>query len=77
MLVITRKTGEQICLGDDVTITVLDVTGSTVRLGIEAPSEIPIFRGEIWADVKAENRAAADASIKDLPSSENRANPSS
>jgi carbon storage regulator len=77
MLVITRKTGEQICLGDDVTITVLDVTGSTVRLGIEAPSEIPIFRGEIWADVKAENRAAADASIKDLPSAEKRANPGS
>jgi carbon storage regulator len=75
MLVITRKSGEQICLGDDVTITVLDVTGSTVRLGIEAPAEIPIYRGEIWLDVKAENRAAADASIKDLPSIKNRAKP--
>jgi carbon storage regulator len=75
MLVITRKSGEQICLGDDVTITVLDVTGSTVRLGIEAPAEIPIYRGEIWLDVKAENRAAADASIKDLPSIQNRTKP--
>lgn len=77
MLVVTRKSGEQICLGDDVTITVLDVTGSTVRLGIEAPAEIPVYRGEIWAGVKAENRAAADASIKDLPSIKNRTNPGS
>jgi carbon storage regulator len=67
MLVITRKPGERICLGDDVTITVLEVVGSTVRLGIEAPSEIPVYRHEIWAAVKAENQAAANASIKDLP----------
>ncbi len=75
MLVITRKSGEQICLGDDVTITVLDVTGSTVRLGIEAPAEIPIFRGEIWADVKAENRAAANASVDAIPPVKNRTDP--
>jgi carbon storage regulator len=67
MLVITRKPGERICLGDDVTITVLEVVGSTVRLGIEAPAEIPVYRHEIWAAVKAENRAAAEASILDLP----------
>jgi carbon storage regulator len=67
MLVITRKPGERICLGDDVTITVLEVVGSTVRLGIEAPAEIPVYRHEIWAAVKAENQAAAKASIKDLP----------
>ncbi len=68
MLVITRKAGERICLGDDVTITVLEIAGSTVRLGIDAPAEIPVFRHEIWAAVKEENRAAAQASIKDLPS---------
>jgi len=67
MLVITRKPGERICLGDDVTITVLEVVGSTVRLGIEAPAEIPVYRHEIWEAVKEENRAAANASIKDLP----------
>ena len=72
MLVITRKSGERICLGDDVTITVLEIVGSTVRLGIEAPSEIPVYRHEIWAAVKEENRAAADASIKNLPSIRNR-----
>ncbi len=68
MLVITRKSGERICLGDDVTITVLEIAGSTVRLGIDAPAEIPVYRHEIWAAVKEENRAAAAASIKDLPS---------
>ena len=68
MLVITRKAGEQICLGDDVTITVMEISGSTVRIGIDAPAEIPIYRHEIWAAVKAENRAAAQTSIKDLPS---------
>ena len=72
MLVITRKSGERICLGDDVTITVLEIVGSTVRLGIEAPSEIPVYRHEIWAAVKEENRAASNASIKDLPSIRNR-----
>lgn len=67
MLVITRKSGEQICLGDDVTVTVLEIVGSTVRLGIDAPAEIPVYRHEIWEAVKEENRAAANASIKDLP----------
>ena len=69
MLVITRKSGERICLGDDVTVTVLEIAGSTDRLGIDAPAEIPVYRHEIWAAVKEENRAAAEVSIKDLPSS--------
>jgi carbon storage regulator len=68
MLVITRKTGERICLGDDVTITVLDVAGSSVRIGIEAPSDLRVYRYEIWLAVQEENRAAAEASVDDLPS---------
>jgi carbon storage regulator len=68
MLVITRRTGEQICLGDDVTITVLDISGSTVRLGIEAPADVPVYRHEIWLAVKQENQAAATAGITRLPS---------
>jgi len=69
MLVITRKTGERICLGDDVTITVLDVAGSSVRIGIEAPRDLRVYRYEIWLAVQEENRAAAEASVDDLPSS--------
>lgn len=69
MLVITRRSGERVCLGDDVTVTVLEISGSTVRLGIEAPAEVPIYRHEIWLAVKAENEAAATAGVTRLPSS--------
>jgi carbon storage regulator len=72
MLVITRKPGERICLGDDITLTVLEVVGSTVRLGIEAPAEVPVYRHEIWEAVKEENRAAADTSVKNLSSAKHR-----
>jgi carbon storage regulator len=68
MLVITRKSGERICLGDEITITVMEISGSTVRLGIEAPAEVPVYRAEIWAAVKEENRAAAQAGKRPLPS---------
>ena len=69
MLVITRKSGERICLGDDITITVMEISGSTVRIGIEAPRALPVFRAEIYAAVKEENRAAAQAASKqNLPS---------
>jgi carbon storage regulator len=68
MLVITRRPNEKICLGDDITITVLDVVGSTVRLGIQAPAEVPIYRHEIWVAIKNENQAAAQASPASLPS---------
>jgi carbon storage regulator len=68
MLVITRKSGERVCLGDDVTVTVLDISGTSVRLGIEAPSDVRVYRYEIWVQVQEENRAAAQSSIDDLPS---------
>jgi carbon storage regulator len=51
---------------------VLDIVGSNVRLGIEAPPEIRIFRQEIWLEIQAENRAASESSIGDLPSSNPR-----
>jgi carbon storage regulator len=67
-LIITRKAGERICVGDDVVITVMEISGSSVRLGVEAPREIPVYRAEIYAAVKEENRAAAQASKQTLPS---------
>ncbi|HEX2376846.1 MAG TPA: carbon storage regulator CsrA [Gaiellales bacterium] len=68
MLVITRRSGERVVLGDDITITVLEISGSTVRLGIDAPTEVPVYRHEIWLAVKAENQAAANAEVTTLPS---------
>lgn len=70
MLVIARKPGERVCLGDDITITVLEINGSSVRLGIDAPAEVQIYRHEIWLAIKAENEAAANASVRDLPGTE-------
>jgi carbon storage regulator len=72
MLVISRKPGERICLGDEITITVMEVSGSTVRIGIEAPPEVPIYRHEIWAAIKEENVAAAQADVERLPAPEER-----
>ena len=67
MLVITRRSGERICLGDQITVTVLEVSGSSVRLGIDAPSEVRVYRHEIWLAIKEENAAAAMASVSSVP----------
>ena len=67
MLVITRRSGEQVVLGDDITITVLEISGSTVRLGIDAPTEVPVYRHEIWLAIKEENAAAALAPASSVP----------
>ncbi|HEV7173840.1 MAG TPA: carbon storage regulator CsrA [Solirubrobacteraceae bacterium] len=67
MLRITRKTGERIMLGDDVVVEVLEVRGQTVRLGIDAPQSLVIYREEIWLEVKRENEAAALAASAPLP----------
>ena len=53
--------GEKIMLGDDVTVEVIEVSGSSVRIGIAAPRSLPVYREEIWAQVKEENAAAAEA----------------
>jgi carbon storage regulator len=67
MLILTRRAGERVVIGDDVLVTVMEVSGQTVRLGIAAPHGLPIYREEIWLAVKEENRAAADAAADALP----------
>lgn len=67
MLNITRRRGERVVLGDDVFISVLEVSGQTVRLGIEAPRSVRVYREEIWLEVKRENEAAARAAGAELP----------
>ena len=59
MLIITRKPGEKIMLGDDVIVEVIEVSGSSVRIGIAAPRSLPVYREEIWTAVKEENAASA------------------
>jgi carbon storage regulator len=68
MLRISRRAGERIMLGENTVIEVLEVRGQTVRLGIDAPRSVPIYREEIWLEVKQENQAAAEAAATgDLP----------
>jgi carbon storage regulator len=67
MLIITRRPGEKIMIGDDVVVEVIEVNGSSVRIGIAAPKSIPVYREEIWDAVRAENRAAAESQVDLLP----------
>lgn len=59
MLVLARKLGEKIRIGDDVWITVVDIDGGKVRLGVEAPKSVPIYRQELLPRIAAEQAAAA------------------
>jgi carbon storage regulator len=68
MLVLSRQKDETIMIGDDVEITVVDIRGDKVRLGIKAPPHIPVHRKEVYEAIKRENRAAAQVSPDDLKS---------
>jgi len=68
VLIITRKPGEKIMLGDDVVVHVMEIVGNSVRVGIQAPRSLPVYREEIWDAVRAENRAAAESAPDALPS---------
>ena len=59
MLVLTRKIGESLAINENVRITVLEVKGKTVRLGIEAPDDIKVYRQEVLVKILEENRQAA------------------
>ncbi|MCH8848260.1 MAG: carbon storage regulator CsrA [Chloroflexi bacterium] len=66
MLVLTRKAGESIVIGNQIRITVLELQGRQIRLGIEAPSEIPVHRGEVFERIREENEKAAKAGADEL-----------
>ena len=68
MLVLTRRANEAILLGDDIRITVLEVEGERVKIGIEAPQSLKILRSELLAEVRAFNREANQASLAFLQS---------
>lgn len=59
MLVLSRRLNESIQIGEDIEVTVIDVRGDVVRLGIEAPQKTQIWRKELWDAIVAENRKAA------------------
>ena len=59
MLALSRKQGESIMIGSDIELTVLEVKGDQIKIGINAPKSIPVYRKEIYAQIQEENRATA------------------
>ncbi len=64
MLVLTRKKGQSIMIGDDVEISVVEVNGDAVRIGIRAPKDVSIYRREIYEAIQEENIRAARAAAE-------------
>jgi carbon storage regulator len=66
VLVLSRRKDETIVIGDDVRVTIVDIRGDTVRLGITAPKSIPVYRQEIYEAIQRENIEAAQAKAEGL-----------
>ena len=66
MLILTRKLGESITIGDNIKVTVLGIYGRQVRLGIDAPLKVVVHREEVYVRIQNENRKASQAGKKDL-----------
>lgn len=66
MLILSRKTNESIMIGDQIEISVVDIKGDQVKLGIQAPRSVKVYRQEVYRAIQMENRAAAQAGT-DLP----------
>jgi carbon storage regulator len=62
VLVLTRRPGESIMIGDDIVVTVLDVRGDVVRVGIKAPRSVQVHREEVYLELQRANREAASPS---------------
>jgi carbon storage regulator len=75
MLVLTRKSNQSIMIGDEIEVSVLSIMGEKVRIGIQAPRDIPVFRKEVYLEIQQENiaagasaRAEVDDALKRLSS---------
>lgn len=66
MLALTRRIGDKIMIGENIVITVAEIKGDSVRLGIQAPKEIKIYRGELYEAIEAANKQAAAPSQQSL-----------
>jgi carbon storage regulator len=73
MLVLSRQRDESIMIGDKVVITIVDIRGDKVRLGIEAPQEVPVHRQEVYEAIKREGRKSTSGCKRD-PVASNREN---
>ncbi len=68
MLILSRKINESIIIGDDIELSIVDVKGDQVKIGIVAPKNVKVFRKEVYQAIQDENRAAAMSSADIIPS---------
>jgi len=61
MLILSRKTNEKIMIGDEISISIIEIRGDQVRIGVDAPKSVKVFRQEVYDAIRAENRAAAES----------------
>jgi len=67
MLILSRKVDERVILGDDIKISIIEIRGDQVRIGIDAPKKVKVFREEVYMAIKAENKEALN-SVPKIPS---------
>ncbi|NQU42034.1 carbon storage regulator CsrA [bacterium] len=65
MLILTRKSGESIRIGDDISVSVIEIRGNQVRLGISAPRSVTVHRQEVYEQIQEQNLEAAQVSLSD------------
>lgn len=65
MLALSRKANESIIIGNDIEITILEVKGEQVKIGIKAPKSVPVYREEVYTQIKEENKEAATDAMAD------------
>ena len=61
MLILSRKINEKVMIGDEITVSIIEVRGDQVRIGIDAPKNVKVFRQEVFDAIKAENKAALES----------------
>ena len=68
MLILTRKINQSIIIADNIEVMIIEIKGDQIKLGIKAPSKIPVFRGEIYQEIQKENIEALKTKPSDLES---------
>ena len=63
MLILSRKTNEKIMIGDDISVSIIEIRGDQVRIGVDAPKSVKVFRQEVYDAIKAENKAASESTF--------------
>jgi len=61
MLILSRKINEKVVIGNDITVSIIEIRGDQVRIGIDAPKVVKVFRQEVFDAIKAENKAASQS----------------